>query len=63
MSVTDVENYWSAELGETVEITPIGWNEWPSEYGLYVNGSSVGSFRMLEEVEDYLSRYFVLKGA
>lgn len=63
MSVTDVETYWQQELGETVEITPVGWENCPTEFALYVGGTHVVAFKRLEEVEDYLSRYFVLKGA
>jgi len=62
-SIDSVENYWSAELGETVEIVPVGWVEYPSEYALYISGTHVVAFKKLEEIEDYLSRYFCVKGA
>lgn len=63
MSIPDVENYWAQELGETVEIVPVGWDNCPTEFALYVGGTHVVAYKKLEEVEDYLSRYFVLKGA
>lgn len=63
MSVTDIETYWAQELGETVEIVPVGWTNCPTEFALYVGGTHVVAYKKLEEVEDYLSRYFVLKGA
>lgn len=61
-TVPDLETFWQQELGESVEIIPVGWNEWPSEYALYLGGTNVASFRLLEDLEDYLSRYSVLKG-
>lgn len=62
-SVTDVETYWSKELGEGVDIVPVGWVNMPTEYALYVSGTHVVSFKGLDEIEDYLDRYFVVKGA
>lgn len=63
MSVTDVETYWKSELNEEVEIVPVGWTNMPTEYALYIGGTHVVAYKRLEEIEDYLSRYFVLKGA
>ena len=62
-SVTDVETYWSEELGEGVDIVPVGWVNMPTEYALYVSGTHVVSFKGLDEIEDYLDRYFCVKGA
>ncbi|USH44539.1 hypothetical protein SEA_CASSITA_85 [Microbacterium phage Cassita] len=63
MSVKDVETYWTAELNEEVEIIPVGWTNMPTEYALYIGGTHVVAYKRLEEVEDYLSRYFCVKGA
>jgi len=63
MSVTDVETYWTAELNEEVEIVPVGWTNMPTEYALYIGGTHVVAYKRLEEIEDYLSRYFCVKGA
>ena len=62
-SVTDVETYWSEELGEGVDIVPVGWVNMPTEYALYVSGTHVVSFKGVDEIEDYLDRYFCVKGA
>lgn len=61
-SLPDVENYWAAELGEPVDIVPVGWADYPSEYRLLISGTDVVAFKRLEEVEDYLSRYFCITG-
>lgn len=61
-SVSDVETYWSEELGEGVDIVPVVWVNMPTEYALYVSGTHVVSFKWLDEIEDYLDRYFVVKG-
>lgn len=61
MKISDVEYYWSSELGETVEINPRGWVDYPSDYGLWVGGTFVVAFKRLEEIEDYLNRYFCVK--
>lgn len=63
MSIPDVENYWAQELGETVEIIPVGWTNMPTEFALYIGGTHVVAYKRLEEIEDYLSRYFCVKGA
>ncbi|QOC59406.1 hypothetical protein SEA_LIFES_81 [Microbacterium phage Lifes] len=63
MSVKDVETYWTAELNEEVEIVPVGWTNMPTEYALYIGGTHVVAYKRLEEIEDYLSRYFCVKGA
>lgn len=61
MKISDVESYWSSELGEPVEIVPVGWVDYPSEYALYVNGTHVVAFKRLDEIENYLSRMFMMK--
>lgn len=61
MSVTDVENYWSSELNEEVEIIPVGWTNMPTEFALYIGGTHVVAFKALSEVESWLERYMVVK--
>lgn len=61
-SVNDVENYWSEELGESVDIVPVGWHDYPSEYRLLIGGTDVVSFKHLSEIEDFLDVYFVKSG-
>lgn len=63
MNILDVERYWTAELNEDVEIVPVGWTNMPTEYALYIGGTHVVAYKRLEEIEDYLSRYFCVKGA
>lgn len=62
-STSDVESYWSKELGEGVDIVPVGWVNMPTEYALYVGGTHVVAFKRLDEIEDYLARMFMVKGA
>lgn len=61
-TLTDAETYWSAEIGESVDINPRGWADYPSDYGLWIGGTFVVAFKRLEEIEDYLSRYFCVTG-
>lgn len=63
MTILDLETYWSSELNEEVEIIPVGWTNMPTEFTLYISGTHVVAYKRLEEVEDYLDRYFVMKGA
>lgn len=60
--VLDLETYWSKELGETIEIVPRGWVHSPEDFALYVSGVFVISFKHLDEIEDYLARYFMVQG-
>lgn len=62
-SPMDVETFWSSELGEEVKIVPVGWRDYPSEFALYISGTHVVAFKRLDEIEDYLDRYFCVKGA
>lgn len=62
MSLETVESYWTAELGEPVEIVAVGWVDYPSEYALHISGTHVVAFKRLEEVEDFLDSYFVRTG-
>lgn len=58
----DLENYWSAELGESVDIVPVGWADSPAEYRLLIGGTDVVSYRYLEEIEHWLERYMMVQG-
>lgn len=60
--IQSIEDYWSRELGRTIEIVPRGWASTPDDYALYCDGTFMVSYKHLGEIEDYLSRYFVLKG-
>ena len=62
MKLETVENYWQAELGEPVEIVPVGWADYPSEYALYLSGTHVVAFKRLEEIEHWLERYMMVQG-
>lgn len=62
MSLETVESYWTAELGEPVEIVAVGWVDYPSEYALYISGTHVVAFKRLEEVEEWLERYMCVRG-
>ena len=57
MSVTDFETYWTAELGETVEIVECGG------YGVYVGGQACYTHETLDEIERWLGIYSTVKGA
>lgn len=63
MKIETLESYWSAELGEGVDIVPVGWAEYPSEYRLLIGGTDVVSYRHLEEIENWLERYMMVQGA
>lgn len=63
MKISDVESYWSSELGETVEIVPVGWENMPTEYALYISGTHVVAYKRLEEIEDWLGRYMCVNEA
>jgi hypothetical protein len=60
--IETLESYWAAELGETVDIIPVGWADSPAEYRLLIGGTDVVSYRHLEEIEQWLERYMVLEG-
>lgn len=60
--IETLENYWAAELGETVDIIPVGWAESPEEYRLLIGGTDVVSYRHLEEIEHWLERYVMVQG-
>jgi hypothetical protein len=63
MSVRDVETYWAQELGETVEIVPMGWTDEFTDYGVYINGSACYTDKSLAEIEKWLGIYSMLKGS
>lgn len=54
----DVESYWTAELGETVEIREIdGWDE----FDIFVDGQFAVTVHKLEHAEAWLSRYYAVR--
>lgn len=60
--IETLESYWSAELGEPVDIVPVGWADYPSEYRLLISGTDVVSYKHLEEIENWLERYMMVQG-
>lgn len=60
--IETLESYWSAELGETVDIIPVGEIATPYEYGLWVGGTFITAYKHVEEIENYLGLYFMVKG-
>lgn len=62
MELNSVERQWSKELDEDVEIVPRGWAHSPTDYALYIGGTHMISYRKVEEIEDYLARYFMVRG-
>jgi len=63
MTLDNIENYWSRELQSDVEIVGRGWGHSPDDYALYIDGTYLTSFKRIDEIEDYLGKYFVLEGA
>lgn len=63
MKLDTVEGYWASELGETVEILEIGWEQYPAEYSLLINGQACYTDRSLDGIERWLSVYHVIKGS
>lgn len=52
-----MENYWTAELGETVEIV-----ESVGQFGVYVGGQACYTDRSLDGIERWLGVYSMVKG-
>lgn len=65
MNITpeDVETFWTRELGQRVEIITRGWVDYPTDYGLWVEGTFMVAYKHLDEIEDYLAVYFMKAGA
>lgn len=61
MKLETVEDYWTAELGESVVIVPQGWDEYPSDYNLYVNGCPCYTAESLEKIERWLEVYSMVR--
>lgn len=61
--IESLESYWAAELGETVDIVPVGWADYASEYALYISGTHVVAYKHLEEIEQWMERYMMVQGA
>lgn len=57
----DVEWEWEHELGQEVEILVRGWLERPTDYALYIGGTFVVAYKNIQEIEQYLERYFMVK--
>lgn len=60
--IETLESYWTAELGEAVDIVPVGWAESPAEYRLLIGGTDVVSYRYLDEIESWLEKYMMVQG-
>lgn len=58
----DIEWYWEHELGQEVEILVRGWLERPTDFALYISGTFVVAYKNIEEIEEYLERYFMVNG-
>lgn len=61
MKLDTVESYWASELGETVEIVTIGWEEYPAEYSLLINGQACYTAKTMAEIEGWLGVYSMVK--
>lgn len=59
--IEDLETYWSAELGEPVEILTNHWANIPVEFSAYISGRHVVSCSSLEKVEDWMARYSMVR--
>lgn len=55
-TVPDVEGFWQAELGETVEIV-----ESAGQYGVYVGGQACYTDRSLDGIERWLGIYATVR--
>lgn len=54
--------YWSQELAEEVQIVKNLWATEAPDYAVYISGVHVVAFQRLQEVEDYLGKYFMKRG-
>lgn len=61
MTKPDVEQFWTKELGEDVEIIARGWQSAPTDYALYISGTYMVAYKRLEEIEDWITRYMLTK--
>lgn len=52
---------WSHELGQDVAIISMGFVTSPREHGLWVDGTFIVSYKNLHEIDEYLSRYFLVQ--
>lgn len=59
--IEELQAYWSEELQEDVQILPMGFVATPDEVGLWVGGTFITSYKRLDEIEDVLERYFMVK--
>lgn len=56
MEADTVESYWTAELGEPVEL-----NESPGGFSLYIGGQACYTDRSLDGIERWLGVYSMVK--
>lgn len=59
--VKALEIAWSEELKQDISIIPMGFVSSPKEYGLWVDGTFITAYKHLEEIENYLGIYFLVK--
>lgn len=60
--ILELQDYWTKELQEEVSILPMGYVSNPTEVGLWVGGTFITSYKRLDEIENYLETYFMVKG-
>lgn len=58
---TDVEAFWSSELGEQVDILEDGWLNCPTDYSVYVAGDYMVTLGSMADVEQWLERYVMVR--
>lgn len=58
----DIEWQWERELEMEVEIIARGWLERPTDYALYLDNTFMVAYKNIEEIEEYLERYFMVNG-
>lgn len=59
--IRELETYWSTELKEEVIILPMGYISDPTEVRLWVGGTFITAYKHLEEIENYLETYFMVR--
>ena len=61
MKTKSIEEFWAKELGQEVEIVSRGWVHSPQDHALYIGGTFMVAYKHLDEIEDWLARYFMVK--
>lgn len=59
--VKALEDAWTAELKQEVVVLPMGFVSSPKEFGLWIDGTFITAYKHLEEIENYLGLYFMVK--